>query len=181
MAGSQPTSVLRFQSPEIYLLALAFVLNCLRASAALIGLETPPISRQDPEGHCMKRLIVITCAFLVFLTGVASVWAACQQIFSAPDKFHNSAAPAHAHHHHSDADQNHSHGASIHCPTLDEFLPVASFSISNDSRVERLLDGCTALVANRTSRNEYGSTHGPPGFASLRFTPTYLLLSVLRI
>jgi hypothetical protein len=129
----------------------------------------------------MRRLIVIISCFLVFFAGAASAWASCKQISFRSDKHHSSAMPAHAHEHHADSDHNHSHGSVIHCPTLDEFLPAASFSTSIASRVERLLDTFAPRLGFQSNQHGFRLSHGPPGGAYLTFIPPYLLLSVLRI
>lgn len=129
----------------------------------------------------MKRLSVITCSFLVFFAGIASAWSSCKQISFGLDKHQGSATPAHRHEHHSESEHNHSHDSVIHCSTLDEFLPVGTFSTSKHYRVERLLDASVPPLDFPTSRRGYRLVHGPPGIANLAFIPPYLLLSVLRI
>jgi hypothetical protein len=129
----------------------------------------------------MKRLIIITCSFLLLFADVASAWASCKKASFASNKHYSSATPAHKHEHHSSSDHNHSHDAGIHCPNLNEFLPVATFSTSKNDRVQRLLDMSVAPLDSQPSQYQYRSIHGPPGFAYLSFIPPYLSLSVLRI
>jgi hypothetical protein len=140
---------------------------------------------RSPQGtiqlsSAMKRLIVISCCFLILFAGTASAWASCKQIAFAPDKDHGSKASAHTHDHNSD--HEHSQGAVIHCPTLDEFVPVATFSRTKDSRVERLLDVPSAKSDFQFGQHSlYCLIHGPPGFQNVSGIPQYLFLSVLRI
>ena len=129
----------------------------------------------------MKRLIHITCSFMVFFAGVAAAWASCKQTSFASDDHRRSPAPVHAHDHHSDSHHEHSHDSVIHCPSLDEFVPVATFSPSKEHRVEHvpaaLMGGLDPLFARHGSR----LMHGPPGSAHPSSIPPYLFLSVLRI
>jgi hypothetical protein len=128
----------------------------------------------------MKRAIVITCSLLLFVAGLASVWADCKQVSFGPEKNLGSRSSDHGHGHHSDSDHKHSHGASIHCPSLDDFLPGARFRASTDTRAERLLGVLVRLFGSQTASDEYRSFHGPPG-SPLNSVHTYLLFSVLRI
>ncbi len=57
----------------------------------------------------MKRLLLITCCFLVVFAGAAAAWESCKQISIASDDHHRS-VPAHGHDHHSDSDH--------HTPTI---------------------------------------------------------------
>jgi hypothetical protein len=129
----------------------------------------------------MKRLIAMTCCVLVFFAGAASAWASCNQISLGSGKHHASTTPGHTHEHHSHSDHNHPHGLAIHCATLNEFLPVATFSPNNDHRIERLLDASATSLSLPSSQDGFRLTHGPPGVASLSFIPAYLFFSVLRV
>jgi hypothetical protein len=130
----------------------------------------------------MKRFITITCAFLLCFAAVASAWASCKQISFAPDKHHGSAAPAHRHDHHSEGDHQHSHETAIHCPDMDEVVPVSTFSLTKELRVERLLPTFLAELASQYMPDEFdGLIHGPPGFGHASTPPPYLLFSILRI
>ena len=130
----------------------------------------------------MKRLLIIICCFLVFFAGAASAWASCKQVLFSSDNHHHSSGSAHTHAHHADTDQQHSHDAVIHCPTVDEFVPVATFSLRKGDRVERLVGVLIAeLPARFAQRWSDRLIHGPPGFEHSSTIPPYLLLSVLRI
>jgi hypothetical protein len=130
----------------------------------------------------MKRLLFITCSFLVFFAGIAAAWEDCKRISFSSESHHRSPIPANAHDHHGDADHEHSRGTIVHCPTFSEFLLTATVSVGGDQRVERLP---TILIGESDSQfaqpGSYRSIHGPPGFAHSRIIPPYLLLSVLRI
>ena len=130
----------------------------------------------------MKRLLVITCSFLVLFAGAASALESCKRISFASDDHHGSAVPVHAHGHHSQSDRHDSSNGAIHCPPVDDYLPTATFSVRKDHRVERVL---ATFVANfNTPGTQYGSSrliHGPPGFAHSSIIPSYLLFSVLRV
>src|SRR5918993_4201537 len=130
----------------------------------------------------MKRLLFITCSFLVFFAGTAAAWEDCNRISFSSESHHRSPIPAHAHDHHGDADHEHSRGTIVHCPTFSEFLLAATVSVGGDQRVERLP---TTLVADFDSQfpqpSSYSLIHGPPGFAHSSNIPRYLSLSVLRI
>jgi hypothetical protein len=129
----------------------------------------------------MKRLIVITCSFLVAFAGVAAAWESCKQISIASDDPHHSAS-AHGHDHHSESEGHDSNRGTIHCPPLDNYLPTASFAVTKDHRVERVVATLAAVFDHRlTNSAAYRLNHGPPGFANTRNIPSYLLLSVLRI
>lgn len=130
----------------------------------------------------MKRLVHITCSFLVLFAGVAAAWASCEQISFASGEKQRSRSAVHAHDHHSDSHHDHSHDSVIHCPSLDEFVPVATFSGSWEHRVERVLAVFAAdLESQFTRRGFHRSMHGPPVFDHSSIIPSYLLLSVLRI
>lgn len=129
----------------------------------------------------MKRFLLIACSLFVLFAGAASAWANCKQISFAPDRQNRSSA-GHTHGHHADSKHAHSHGAVIHCPTLDEFLTVATFSPGKDHRVQRTLDTLIAgLNSQSTPHHFLRLINGSPNFNSFGSIPGYLLLSVLRI
>ena len=131
----------------------------------------------------MKRLLLITCSLLIVFAGAAAAWASCKQLSLASVKQYD-AVPvhAHAHDHHADADHEHSRGTMFHCPTLDEFLLSATFSVRGNERVERLPDILTGDFDSQFAQpGSYPLIHGPPGSAQSRNIPRYLSLSVLRI
>ncbi len=129
----------------------------------------------------MKRLLIITCSFLVFFAGIAAARESCRQIRFVPDDRHQSAS-AHGHDHHSESDGHDSNSGTIHCPPLDTYLPTATFQVTKDHRVERIVAMLTIpFDPQLTQPALYRLIHGPPGFALTRNIPSYLLLSVLRI
>lgn len=128
----------------------------------------------------MKRLLLITCSFLVVFAGVAAAWESCKQI-SIADNHHRS-VPAHGHDHHSNSDHHHSDNSAIHCPPIGDYLVTATFTISPDQRVERLPETLVGeLDSQFIDHGLYRLIHGPPGSAHSRIIPPYLMLSVLRI
>ena len=129
----------------------------------------------------MKRLIPITCSFLVLFAGVVAAWASCEQISFGPGEKERSQPAAHAHDHHTGSDHNHSHDSVIHCPSLDEFVPVAAFLPLPDDRLDRLPAALVAGLHPQLSPHGCRSMHGPPGFTQSNNNSAYLLLSVLRI
>ena len=129
----------------------------------------------------MKRLIHITCAFLVVFAGVAAAWESCKQITIVSDDHHRSAS-AHKHDHHSPSDRHDSNDAAIHCPPIGDYLATATFTISPDQRIERLPEALVGeLDSQFIDQGLYRLIHGPPGFAQSRIIPPYLFFSVLRI
>jgi hypothetical protein len=128
----------------------------------------------------MKRFIVITCSFLVFFAGAASVWASCKQVAFASNDHHQSSGSGHTHDHHSD--DGHSHDATIHCPTLDDFVPSTTFSLRHRAQnLNEVIWSALSLVSQQQNHTSTDSTtHGPP-FLIFSPVPTRLLLSVLRI
>jgi hypothetical protein len=129
----------------------------------------------------MKRLILITCSFLVVFAGVAAAWESCKQISFLSDDHHRS-VPAHGHDHHSQSDRHHSNDGVIHCPPIGDYLSTANFTVSPDQRVERLSETLVGEFDPQFSQQgSYPLIHGPPGFVHSRIIPPYLLLSVLRI
>jgi hypothetical protein len=130
----------------------------------------------------MKRLILITCSFLVVFSGAIAAWQSCHQVSFASDAHHSSPIPVHGHDHDSESEHHHSHNSVIHCPPLDGYLPSAAFSVAKDHRFERLL--ATFVAGFNSQVTQYGLSrliHGPPGFSNSSIIPQYLLLSVLRI
>ena len=130
----------------------------------------------------MKRLILITCSFLVVFSGAIAAWASCSRASFASDAHHGSPVPVHGHDHNSESEHHHSNNTVIHCPPLDGYLPTATFSLNKEHRIERVL--ATLVGGFNTPVTQYGSfrlIHGPPGFPYSSIIPQYLLLSVLRI
>ena len=158
----------------------SLILNSARPPSG--PLEKQFATRQG-FSESMKRLLTITCVFLVFLAAAASAWASCKQISFAQDKHHASETPAHRHDHHPGSDHQHSRGTVIHCPTVKEFVPVATFSLSKELRVERLLlpTFLANLDSQLTSREFDRLIHGPPRLGHASAIPPYLPLSILRI
>ena len=129
----------------------------------------------------MKRLILISCAFLVVFAGVAAAWESCKQISIASDDHHRS-VPVHGDDHHSQSDHHHSSNSAIHCPPIGDYLLTAKFTVRPDNRIELLPETLVAEFDSQfTQRGSYSLIHGPPGFAHSRNIPRYLSLSVLRI
>ena len=65
---------------------------------------------------------------------------------------------------------------------MEEFVPVATFSLSKDIRVERLLPAfLSELDSPFEPRGLDRLLHGPPGFDHASSIPPYLLLSILRV
>jgi hypothetical protein len=129
----------------------------------------------------MKRLILITCSFLVVFAGAAAAWESCKQISFLSDDHHRSAS-VHGHDHQSQSDRHHSDNSAIHCPPIGDYIPTATFTVSPDHRVERLSETLVDEFDPQFSQHgSYPLIHGPPDFAHSSIIPTYLLLSVLRI
>ena len=133
------------------------------------------------NGRQMKKLIVITSCFLVLLAGVSAAWASCKEISYLSHNHHRSSVPGPVQDRHSDADHEHSHDTAIHCTSLDEFVPTATFSVSKHDRVERVLVTVGAESDSQFTQYDSRLTHGPPGLDNSSIIPPYLLLSVLRI
>jgi hypothetical protein len=129
----------------------------------------------------MKRLLGIISCFFVLYAVVASVWSSCKQISFESDHHSHRLAPVHAHDHHQASDHTHSDDAVIHCPTLDAFVTVASFSASKERRVERVSATPVTELGPFVTRHGSGSNHGPPGLSQAGIVSPYLLFSVLRI
>lgn len=129
----------------------------------------------------MKRLLgIISCLFMLF-GGVAAAWSGCEQLSFESDHHSHTSAPVHAHDHHAATDHKHSHEAVIHCPTLDAFVTVASFSATKERRVERVSVALVRELGLLFTAYGSGSSHGPPGFGQASIVSPYLLFSVLRI
>lgn len=130
----------------------------------------------------MKRVLLIACCLFVLLAGAASAWADCKQISFVPEGHKQTSAAAHTHGHHGDSHHTHSDDTVIHCPTLDEFLPAATFSPSKDHRVQRVPDALVAELHSQSTQQRFlRLSIGPPNFSSFSSIPSYLLLSALRI
>ena len=131
----------------------------------------------------MKRLILITCSFLVVFAGVAAAWESCKQISFVSDHHHGS-VPVDGHDHHSQPGRQHSssNNVAIHCPPIGDYLPTATFTVSPDHRVERLPETLVGEFDSQCIQHgSYPLIHGPPGFAHSRIIRPHLLFSVLRI
>jgi len=129
----------------------------------------------------MKPLLgIISCLFVLYAV-VASAWSSCKQISFESDHHSHRSAPVHAHDHHQASDHTHSDDAVIHCPTLDAFVTVASFSASKERRVERVSVALVRELGLLFTSYGSGSNHGPPGFSQASIVSSYLLFSVLRI
>jgi hypothetical protein len=129
----------------------------------------------------MRRLIVITWAFLLFFAaGIASAWAECKQISFGFQGHHHSAGSPHAHDH--DHSGNHqSPDPTIHCPTLDDFVPSASFLLRGRTQsFDEVIGSVVSLVSQDNLASNDSNAHGPP-FLIFSPVPARLLLSVLRI
>lgn len=130
----------------------------------------------------MKRSVLIGCCLLVIFASVAAAWASCKQISFASDAHHRSAFSLPTHDHHSDAQHEHSDNSAIHCLTLEEFVPLASFSAKPDRGEERFIDPFGAeSISSMNDRAFVFPIHGPFVFAHSGDIPSYLFLSVLRI
>jgi hypothetical protein len=129
----------------------------------------------------MKRLILITCSFLVVFAGVAAAWESCKQTSITSDDHHRS-LPVHGHDHHSRSDDHHSSDSAIHCPLIGDYLATANFTVNPENRIEPLR---SILIGESDSQfaqpGSYRLIHGPPGSGHSHIIPPYLLLSVLRI
>jgi hypothetical protein len=137
---------------------------------------------QTARDSAMKRKTSIVCCVLILVAAAAAAWADCAQISFPPiGHDHERSAPAHTHGHHSDSEHQHSRDSTIHCPTLDEFLPTATFSAPKDDRIERAPLALGDRLEPQSASNQFYPIHGPPGLFSLSGTPSYLSLSVLRV
>jgi hypothetical protein len=121
----------------------------------------------------MKRTVTVICGLLIFFAGIAEARARCKQVsFTSQDP----QVTAHNHEHHSHSNHNHSHDSVIHCPSLDEFVPVANFSASKDIRAMLVPAALISELHLQFTPNGIRSIHGPPGFSRLNSIPHYLLL-----
>jgi hypothetical protein len=145
------------------------------------ALEKRHSPMQTAHDSAMKRTTSIVCCVLILLAAAAAAWADCAQISFAPSGHdHGRSAPAHTHGHHSDSEHQHSHDSAIHCPTIDEFVPTAAFSVSSDPRMERV--PLADPLDPHFTLSRFPSLYGPPGrFPLSSRVPHYLSLSVLRI
>jgi hypothetical protein len=137
---------------------------------------------QTARDSAMKRKISIVCCLLILVAAAAAAWADCAQIsFPLADQDHRRSAPAHTHGHHSDSEHQHTHDSAIHCPTLDEFVPTATFSSTRTERAENTPIMHVDLLNLQVATDHFYSNQGPPGRFSVSRIPCYLSLSVLRI
>jgi hypothetical protein len=133
----------------------------------------------------MRRLILLSYAFFVLISGAASAWASCKQIPFASADDHRSSPLAQTHDdgadYHVNSDQKDSHHTATHYCTLKQFLPSAAVLFKPDrgekpvsdlfeTEFASLLDhpGCERLV------------HGPPAVVRSSSISFHLFL-VLRI
>jgi hypothetical protein len=144
-------------------------------------LENTALTRQTEHGTRMKRILTIACCLSVLFAGIAAAWADCKQI-SLSDRPRKSLPHVAAHDHHSDSHREHSQGTVIHCPTLEDFLVTAIFSVGGYDREQPVHRALVAHFHSRVSQNDsYRLVHGPPGLDYPSIIPPYLLLSVLLI
>jgi hypothetical protein len=129
----------------------------------------------------MKRLIVITCSFLVFFAVVASAWASCKQISFAVGDHHRSLVLVASHPDHRDFHHKHSDSAGFHCPLLDTFLPAASFSAKPDREEKRAISPFETKSASQINSPEFHRLLGLPALARSNGVAFHLFLSVLLI
>ena len=130
----------------------------------------------------MKRLLGIISCFFVLYAVVASVWSSCKQISFESDHPSHRSAPVHAHDHHQASDHTHSDDAVIHCPSLSQFVPAASFAVKTDSEGKRVSDPFGAEFASTLDDREIDRLiHGPPAVVRSSNIPFPLLLCMLRI
>lgn len=128
----------------------------------------------------MRRSLGITCALIFFLAGTAAAWAECNRISLDFKGHHHTSGSAHAHDHHHSDDPD-SHTATIHCPTLDEFVPSALFLLRDHAQS---FNGVIGSILFLASQQDFASSdsnaHGPP-FLIFSPVPLRLQFSVLRI
>ena len=129
----------------------------------------------------MKRLIVITCSFLVFFAGVASAWASCKQISFAVGDHHRSFVFVASHPDHQDSHHEHSDGAGFHCPPLEKFVPAASFSAKPDREEIRAIGPFETKLASQINNREFHRLLGLPALVRSNGVAFHLFFSVLRI
>jgi hypothetical protein len=118
---------------------------------------------------------------LIFFAGIAGAWASCKQFSFVSQDHYRPQVTAHTHEHHSHSNHNRSHNSVIHCPNLDEFVPVAKFSASKDNPARHVPIALIPELHLQFTLNGIPSIHGPPGLLRLHSISPYLLLSVLRI
>ena len=130
----------------------------------------------------MKRLLGIISCFFVLYAVVALAWSSCKQISFESDHHSHRSAPVHAHDHHQASDHTHSDNAVIHCPSLSQFVPAASFAVKTDSEEKRVLDSFGAEFASRFNDPEFNPLiHDPPTLIRSSTISFHLFFSVLRI
>jgi hypothetical protein len=117
---------------------------------------------------------------IVLLAGISSVWADCRQLESLGNERAGASRAVHTHGHHS-GDHRHSEDAAIHCPSIDEFLPTAGFSIPRESPEQLLLRFSADPLALMRPAAPHGLANGPPGRRFFSLHPAYLVFSSLRI
>jgi hypothetical protein len=129
----------------------------------------------------MKRLIVITCSFLVFFAGVASAWASCKQISFAVGANHRSSVLVASHPDHRDSHHEHSDGAGFHCPPLEKFVPTAAFSAKPDRDEKRAIDAFETKLASQFNNRRFHRLLGLSALARSNGVASHLFFSVLLI
>jgi hypothetical protein len=128
----------------------------------------------------MKRFACIVSCLLILLAGAVAAWADCTRVsFGKNDDARRE--KKHDHDHHSHSDHGHSHDSVIHCPTLDQFVPAATFSPSSVFRtgqapLQLVPPALPDIIPGRFLRS-----HGPPGPVKTFRIPQHLSLSVLRV
>ena len=128
----------------------------------------------------MKRSIVITCSFLVF-AGVAAAWASCKQISFAVGDHHRSSVLVASHPDHRDSHHEHSDGAGFHCPSLEKFVPAASFSAKPDREETRAIGPFETKLASQFNNRGFHRLLGLSALARSNSVASHLFFSVLLI
>jgi hypothetical protein len=129
----------------------------------------------------MKRLIVITCSFLVFFAVVASAWASCKQISFAVGDHHRSSVLVASLSDHQDSHHEHSNGAGFHCSPLEKFVPTAAFSAKPDREEKRTIDAFETKLAFQINNGGFHRLLGLSALTRSNGFASHLCFSVLRI
>ena len=126
----------------------------------------------------MKRSISILACALVLIAGAAAAWADCSRIAFGKNSADEPVRHGHDHPH---SDERQSHDSAVHCPTLDQFVPAASFSATGLIGVEHVSVPFFSSANPDVPSIRFFRTHGPPGHLKSFRIPPYLALSVLRV